>query len=62
MNSIATYFKGVIHEMQVVSWPTWQTITGYSIAVIVVSFFCGYFMGVFDVVFKELLQLFISAF
>ncbi len=62
MNSIATYFKGVVHELKTVSWPSIQTIIGYSVAVIAVSFFCGYFMGVFDVVFEKLLQLFVNAF
>lgn len=62
MNSIATYFKGIAHEMKTVAWPSPQTIIGYTVAVIVISFFCGYFMGIFDVVFEKLLQLFVNAF
>ena len=62
MNAITTYFKGVWHELQTVSWPSRSTVIGYTIAVIILSFFAGYFMGVFDIAFQKLLQLFVEAF
>lgn len=62
MNAITTYFKGIVHELQSVAWPKRGTVIAYTVGVIVISFFAGYFMGVFDVIFDQLLKLFITAF
>lgn len=60
MSRLGNYFRDTAAEMKHVSWPTqMQTIT-YTVLVIAVSALVALFIGAFDHLFTQLLDLIIS--
>lgn len=53
MNKITTYIKETKAEMGNVKWPTRKQTIGFTIAVIAVSVFVAYYLGLFDYVFEQ---------
>jgi preprotein translocase SecE subunit len=50
--SITTYLKETRAEFKHVTWPKKQTAISYAVAVIVISLFTAYFLGLFDTIFQ----------
>jgi len=53
MNKITGYIKEVLAEAKHVTWPTKKQTVFYTIAVIVISVFVAYYLGLLDYLFKE---------
>ena len=56
MNSIATFFKGVISEAKKTTWLSPVEALGHTAIVIVISVAVGFYLGLFDGIFSKLLQ------
>lgn len=54
---ISKFIKEAQAEAKHISWPTKKTTTVFTIAVIVLSLFTGYYLGLFDYIFSSLLGL-----
>lgn len=52
MSKIIEYLKETRAEFKHVTWPTKMQAIYYTIAVIVVSIFIAYYLGLFDYIFK----------
>ena len=52
MSKIIEYLKETRAEFKHVTWPTKMQTIYYTIAVIVVSVFVAYYLGLFDYIFK----------
>lgn len=48
---------GIISELQKVSWPTRQETLKLTIVVVAGSLFVGFYIGILDIVFAQLLRL-----
>ena len=57
MSRIGNYLRDTKAEMKHVSWPTQTQTVVYSILVILISAIVALFLGAFDYVFTNLLQL-----
>lgn len=60
MSRIGNYLKDTAAEMKHVSWPTQMQTIIYTVLVIAVSAFVALFLGAFDYLFTQLLDLIIS--
>lgn len=60
MNKTIQYLKEVKEEMKNVTWPTRSQTMFFTIAVIIVSVFIAYFLGLFDKIFSLGLEQFLS--
>ncbi len=60
MNSIATFFKGVISEAKKTTWLSPTEALGHTAIVVVISVAVGFYLGFFDGIFGKLLQTFIT--
>jgi preprotein translocase SecE subunit len=60
MNSITTFFKGVISEAKKTTWLSPTEALGHTAIVIVLSAAVGYYLGLFDGIFGNLLKIFIT--
>jgi len=60
MSRLGNYFRDTAAEMKHVSWPTQMQTMIYTLLVIVVSAFVALFLGAFDYLFTQLLDLIIS--
>jgi preprotein translocase subunit SecE len=60
MNKTVEYLKEVKTEMNHVTWPTRKQAIFFTIAVLVVSVFIAYFLGLFDYLFSRGLELLLS--
>lgn len=60
MNKTIQYLKEVKEEMKNVTWPTRSQTMFFTVAVIVVSVFIAYFLGLFDKIFSLGLEQFLS--
>jgi preprotein translocase subunit SecE len=56
---ITTYFKETRQEMKKVNWPTRQQTTQSTMLVIVVSIGVALFLGLFDYIYKLILEQFL---
>ncbi len=56
MSRLTNYFRDTAAEMKHVSWPTQHQAFVYTIMVIVVCVFAGFFLGAFDFVFTNILN------
>jgi len=56
MNKTIEYFKEVRAEAKHVTWPTRKQTMYFTIAVLVVSLFVAYYLGLFDYLFSRGLQ------
>jgi preprotein translocase subunit SecE len=52
MNKTITYLKEVKEEIKNVTWPTRKQAIYFTVAVLVVSLFVAYFLGLFDKIFS----------
>jgi preprotein translocase SecE subunit len=60
MNSITTFFKGVISEAKKTTWLSPTEALGHTAIVIVLSAGVGYYLGLFDGIFGNILKIFIT--
>ena len=60
MNKTIQYLKEVKEEMKNVTWPTRSQTMFFTVAVIIVSVFIAYFLGLFDKIFSLGLEQFLS--
>ena len=56
MKNITTYIKEVIEEAKHVTWPSRNQTIFSTVAVLVVSLFVAYYLGVFDYAFSHGLE------
>ncbi len=59
MTKIIDYIKETKGEMKHVSWPTRKQTVAYTLAVIAISIVVSLYLGLFDFIFKILLENFI---
>lgn len=57
---IFNYIKDVKGELKHVSWPTKRQVVYFTIVVIIISLLTAYFLGLFDMIFAKLLDMFIA--
>ena len=57
--NLVNYFKSVQAEMTHVKWPTRKTTMYFSIVVITVSLLTALYLGLLDVIFSRIIELFI---
>lgn len=57
MQKIINYIKEVIEEGKKVTWPTRKQTIYFTIAVLVISVFVAYYLGLFDYLFAQGLKL-----
>jgi preprotein translocase SecE subunit len=60
MNSVITFFKGVATEAKKTTWLSPFQALGHTAIVVVLSVVAGYYLGLFDVVFGNILESFIA--
>ena len=60
MSRLSNYFRDTAAEMKHVSWPTQAQTVVYTVLVIVVSALVALFLGAFDYLFTQLLDIVIS--
>ncbi|PIP87481.1 preprotein translocase subunit SecE [Candidatus Campbellbacteria bacterium CG22_combo_CG10-13_8_21_14_all_36_13] len=60
MNKLAEYIKSTRAEMKHVSWPTRKQAIIFTIIVIAISLFTAAYLGLFDLLFTEILNLIIN--
>jgi len=53
--NISHFIKEIRAESKHITWPSRKTTTMFTLAVIILSFFVGYYLGFFDFVFSTLL-------
>ena len=56
MNKTIEYFKEVKAEMKNVTWPTRKQTVYFTVAVLLVSGFVAYYLGLFDYLFSRGLE------
>ncbi len=57
---ILNYFRGVAREFGLVKWPTGKTTKLFTLAVLAISLFFGIYIGLFDILFAKILEIFIN--
>jgi preprotein translocase subunit SecE len=57
--SIMSYLKETKGELSHVNWPTRRQSMIFSLVVIIISILVAFFLGLFDLVFSKILNLFI---
>ena len=57
--SIINYFRETKTELSHVAWPTRRQSIVFSVVVIIISIFAAFFLGLFDLIFSRILNLFI---
>ncbi len=57
MNSIVTFFKGVITEAKKTTWLSPSEALGHTGIVVVLSVIVGFYLGFWDGLFSKLLQM-----
>jgi preprotein translocase subunit SecE len=57
--SIISYLKETKGELSHVNWPTRKQSIVFSLVVIVISVFVAFFLGLFDLIFSKILNLFL---
>jgi preprotein translocase subunit SecE len=57
--NIAEYFKGIRVELRHVIWPNRRQTVTLTIIVIIASLAIGYYLGLFDLIFTEILKIII---
>lgn len=57
--SIFSYLRETKTELSHVSWPTKRQATIFSVVVIIVSVLASLFLGLFDLIFSRILNLFV---
>ena len=57
MKTITEYFKGIALEMKHVVWPSRNQTALLTLIVVLVSFAIGYYFGLLDMIFAQLLDL-----
>ena len=60
MNKTIEYFKEVKAEMKNVTWPTRKQTVYFTVAVLLVSGFVAYYLGLFDYLFSRGLELILA--
>ncbi len=60
MNKIKEFIKEVIAEAKHVTWPTRKQTLYFTIAVLAISVFIAYYLGLFDFLFSQGLQLLLT--
>lgn len=61
MQSILTFFRGVISEAKKTTWLSPTEALGHTAVVIVLSVLVGYYLGLFDGIFSKALSVIISS-
>jgi preprotein translocase SecE subunit len=56
MNSVATFFKGVISEAKKTTWLSPMEAFGHTLIVVILSLAVGFYLGLFDGIFGRILQ------
>jgi preprotein translocase SecE subunit len=56
MNKFINYIKETKEEMNNVKWPSRKQAIGFTVAVLIVSVFVAYYIGLFDFIFKQGLE------
>jgi preprotein translocase subunit SecE len=56
MSKITNFLKETRMEMNNVKWPTRKQTIGFTVAVLAVSVFVAYYLGLFDFIFKQGLE------
>jgi preprotein translocase subunit SecE len=56
MSSFITYLKDTKAELKHVTWPTWNQVVWYTIAVLLISGIVAALLGLFDLLFSTGLQ------
>lgn len=57
--SIINYFRETKGELSHVNWPTRRQSIIFSLVVIIISILTAFFLGLFDLIFSRILNLFI---
>jgi len=57
---IAKFFRGVVHELKRVTWPTKKALLTYTVVVVVTLIFFAALLGLFDFMFIQLIDLLAS--
>jgi len=60
MTNLTKYFKDTAAELKQVSWPTQKQATFYTILVIVISAVVALYVGAFDYLFSQAINLLIN--
>jgi preprotein translocase SecE subunit len=60
MNTVVTFFKGVISEAKKTTWLSPFEAFGHTVIVVVLSILVGYYLGLFDGIFSQVLKVFIT--
>ncbi len=60
MNSVITFFRGVLSETKKTTWLSPIEALGHTVIVIVISLLIGYYLGFFDGIFGKILGMFIA--
>ena len=60
MNSVATFFKGVISEAKKTTWLSPTEAFGHTLIVVILSLAVGFYLGLFDGIFSKILQALIA--
>ena len=60
MNKLTTYLKESVSEMKKVTWPTKKETYNYTLLVIGLSIGVAFFLGAWDIIFKQAFQFFIT--
>jgi preprotein translocase subunit SecE len=60
MEKIINYIKEVIAEAKHVTWPTRKQTLFFTIAVLIVSIFVAYYLGLLDFLFQQGLKLLLT--
>jgi preprotein translocase subunit SecE len=59
MNKIFSFIKESKEELKKVTWPTRQRTINYTITVVVISLLVALFLGVLDMIFSMMMEMFI---
>ena len=62
MDQLTKYFKATAAEMKQVSWPTQQQAWFYTALVMVISIIVALYVGAFDFLFSEVINLVVNNF
>jgi len=57
--SFFEYLKSTKGELKYINWPTRKETISYTIIVIIIAFFIGFYLGALDYIFVTLLEFFI---
>ena len=56
MSKITEYFKEVVAESKLVTWPTRKQTIYFTVAVLAISVFVAYYLGLLDFIFSKGLE------